>query len=109
MPVFFFFFQQRLIHLQAIDCAESIDREANVFKCKITPHLIMMLLIAAGSASCHLSDTLPLFAQSLHGISFLYSNFILFQSNLFIATKLWCCWVNVSKAGPSISSALRRL
>lgn len=48
-----------LIHLQGIDCAESIDGEANAFKCKITPHLIMMLLIAAGTANCHLSCMLP--------------------------------------------------
>lgn len=44
-----------LIHLKAIDSAESTDGEANAFKCKITPHLIMMLFIAAGSANCHLS------------------------------------------------------
>lgn len=60
--------QQTLIHLQAIDCAESIDGEANAFKCSITPHLIMMLLIAAGSANCHLSCipsncVLPVLAQ----------------------------------------------
>lgn len=47
------------IHLQGICCVESIDGEANAFKCKITPRLIMMLLIAAGTASCHLSCTLP--------------------------------------------------
>lgn len=59
IPGLGFVCQQLLIHLQGIDCAESIDGEANAFKCKITPHLIMMLLIAAGTANRHLSCTLP--------------------------------------------------
>lgn len=70
IPGLGFVCQQLLIHLQGIDCAESIDGEANAFKCKITPHLIMMLLIAAGTASCYLSCMLPVFAQSVHSVSF---------------------------------------
>ena len=59
IPGLGFVCQQLLIHLQGLGCAESIDGEANAFKCKITPHLIMMLLIAAGTANCHLSCRLP--------------------------------------------------
>lgn len=54
---------QLLVHFRGLWCAESIDGEANAFECKITPHLIMMLLIAAGRVNCHLSSKLPL---SLH-------------------------------------------
>lgn len=68
-----FFCPQMLIHLQGICCVESIDGEANAFKCKITTCFIMMLLIAAGTACCHLSYTLP----SVLTVLLILSNFSL--------------------------------
>lgn len=81
IPGLGFVCQQLLIHLQGINCGESIDGEANAFKCKITPHLIMMLLIAPGTANCHLSRML-LHVCSVHGKAFSSPLFILSSFSL---------------------------
>lgn len=85
--------------VKEIDGAESIDGKANVFKCKITPHLIMMLVIAARTGSCHLSFC------SVRTQPPPPSYFI---PNLLCCAEVWCRRVIIGKSGPSISLAPQR-
>lgn len=68
------------IHLQGIGCAESIDGEANAFKCKITPRLIMMLTHCCWHTKLSFVMHTP---PCLHSPA----HFSLFKPNLFLVLK----------------------